>query len=137
MTAGNSSRKSRDAQPILLMSRARCSLDIICPHITDPVSPQFAVFETAWRFSGADLGGVPGIPADMLGPRISEVGTAEQLLAALVCPVAGLCPDSRISGGKAPSAKTRNVKSRLTGASRLGVFGLQIPKHPCEATRTG
>ena len=37
----------------------------------------------------------------------------------------GLCPDNRISGGKVLKAKTRKVDSRLAGAFRLGVFGLQ------------
>ena len=37
----------------------------------------------------------------------------------------GLCPDNRISGGQVLKAKTRKVQSRLAGAFRLGVFGLQ------------
>jgi hypothetical protein len=101
-------------------------MDIICSHITYPVSPQFAVFETAWRFYGADFNWVPGIPAGLLCPLISEVGTREQLLASFPTPERfawwmGLCPDNRISGGKALIAKTRKVKSRLAGAFRLGV----------------
>mgnify|MGYP003471960890 CR=1 FL=1 len=93
-------------------------------------SPQFAVFETAWRFYGVDLGGVPGISTGLLCALISEVGTREQLLAAFPAPERfaswmGLCPDNRISGGKVLKAKTRKVQSRLAGAFRLGVFGLQ------------
>ncbi len=93
-------------------------------------SPQFAVFETAWRFYGVDLGGVPGISTGLLCALISEVGTRDQLLAAFPTPERfaswmGLCPDNRISGGKVLKAKTRKVKSRLAGAFRLGVFGLQ------------
>lgn len=93
-------------------------------------SPQFAVFETAWRFYGVDLGGVPGISAGVLCALISEVGTREQLLAAFPTPERfaswmGLCPDNRISGGKVLKAKTRKVVSRLAIALRLGVFGLQ------------
>jgi len=93
-------------------------------------SPQFAVFETAWRFYGVDLGGVPGISTGLLCALISEVGTREQMLSAFPSPERfaswmGLCPDNRISGGKVLKAKTRKVKSRLAGAFRLGVFGLQ------------
>ncbi len=93
-------------------------------------SPQFAVFETAWKFCGVDLGGVPVISAGLLCALISEVGTREQLLAAFPTPERfaswmGLCPDNRISGGKVLKAKTRKVQSRLAAAFRLGVFGLQ------------
>jgi transposase len=93
-------------------------------------SPQFGVLETAWKFYGVDLGEVPGVSAGVLGALISEVGTREQLLA--VFPTAqrfaswmGLCPDNRISGGRILKARTRDVKSRLATAMRLGVFGLQ------------
>jgi hypothetical protein len=77
-----------------------------------------------------DLGGVPGITAGLLCALISEVGTREQLLEDFPTPERfaswmGLCPDNRISGGKVLKAKTRKVKSRLAGAFRLGVFGLQ------------
>ena len=93
-------------------------------------SPQFAVFETAWRFYGVDLGGVPGISTGLLCALISEVGTREDLLAAFPTPERfaswmGLCPDNRISGGKVLKAKIRKVVSRLAGAFRLGAFGLQ------------
>ena len=93
-------------------------------------SPQFAVFESAWRFYGVDLGSVPGISGGLLCALISEVGTREQLLAAFPTPERfaswmGLCPDNRVSGGKVLKAKTRKVASRLAGAFRLGAFGLQ------------
>ncbi len=93
-------------------------------------SPQFAVFGTAWKFYGVDLGGVPGVSAGVLCALMSEVGTREQMLAAFPTPERfaswmGLCPDNRISGGKVLKARTRKVASRLAGALRLGVFGLQ------------
>lgn len=93
-------------------------------------SPQFAVFETAWRFYGVDLSEVPGVSSGVLSALISEVGTREQLLAAFPTPSRftswmGLCPDNRISGGKVLKARTRKVPSRLAAAFRLGVFGLQ------------
>lgn len=92
-------------------------------------SPQFPVFETAWKFYGVDLGGVPGVSAGILCALIGEVGTRDQLLAAFPTPEQfaswmGLCPDNRISGGKVLKARTRKVKSRLASAMRLGVFGL-------------
>ena len=79
-------------------------------------SPQFGVFETAWKFYGVDLGSTPGVSAGVLSALISEVGTREQLLAAF--PTAerfaswmGLCPDNRISGGKVLKARTRDVRA--------------------------
>lgn len=93
-------------------------------------NPSFGVLETAWRFYGVDLSGVPGISAGVLSALISEVGTGGQLLKAFRSAEAfaswmGLCPDNRISGGKVLKAATRKVKSRLAQALRLGVFGLQ------------
>lgn len=93
-------------------------------------SPQFEVFKAAWRFYGVDLSGVPGISAAVLCALMSEVGNRQQLLEAFPTPERfaswmGLCPDNRISGGRLLKAKTRKVKSRLAGALRLGVFGLQ------------
>ncbi len=81
-------------------------------------SPQIAVIETAWRFYGVDLGGVPGISAGLLCMLISEVGTREQLLAAFPTPERfvswmRLCTDNRISGGKLLKAKTRKVVSAV------------------------
>jgi hypothetical protein len=98
-------------------------------HFAGKNSPHFAVFETAWKFYGVDLGGVPGIPAGVLCALISEVGTRDQLLAAFPTPERfaswmGLCPDNRISGGKVLKARTQKVKSRLAASMRLGVFGL-------------
>ncbi len=92
-------------------------------------SPQFAVFETAWKFYGVDLGGMPGISAGVPCAPISEVGTRDQLLTAFPTPERfaswmGLCPDNRISGDKVFKARKRKVKSRLAAVMRLGVFGL-------------
>ena len=92
-------------------------------------SPQFGVFETAWKFYGVNLSEVPGVSAGILCALISEVGTRDQLLKAFPTPERfaswmGLCPDNRISGGKVLKARTRKVESRLATAMRLGVFGL-------------
>ena len=119
-----------------LVDRVECEVSVSLPEApkgqrnVGKNSPQLSVFETAWRFYGVDLGGVPGITAGLLCALISEVGTREQLLEAFPTPERfaswmGLCPDNRISGGKVLKAKTRKVKSRLAGAFRLGVFGLQ------------
>lgn len=119
-----------------LAARVECEVTVPLPEApkgkrrVGKNSPQFAVFETAWKFYGVDLSEVPGVSAGLLCALISEVGTREDLLAAFPTPERfaswmGLCPDNRISGGKVLKAKTRRVASRLAGAFRLGVFGLQ------------
>ncbi|MEO5716887.1 MAG: IS110 family transposase [Luteolibacter sp.] len=125
-----------DEKPGELAARVECEVSGPLPEApkghrhVGKNSPQFAVFETAGRFYGVDLGGVPGISAGLLCALISEAGTREQLLAAFPTPERfaswmGLCPDNRISGGKVLKAKTPKVQSRLAGAFRLGAFGLQ------------
>lgn len=99
-------------------------------HKRNKNSPQFAIFEEAWRFYGVDLSAIPGVGAGLLAVVMSEVGTREQLLTAFRGEAAlsswtGVCPDNRVSGGKVLKAKTRKVSSRLARALRLGVFGLQ------------
>jgi transposase len=119
-----------------LAARVECEVSGPLPQapktqrLTGKNSPQFGVFETGWRFYGVDLSGVPGVSSGLICALISEVGTREQMLAAFPSPERlaswlGLCPDNRISGGKVLKAKTRKVASRLAGAFRLGVFGLQ------------
>jgi hypothetical protein len=119
-----------------LAARVECEVSVPLPEApkgqrnVGKNSPQFSVFITAWRFYGVDLCGVPGISAGLLCALISEVGTREQLLESFpslerFVSWMGLCPGNRISGGKVLKAKTRKVKSRLAGAFRLGVFGLQ------------
>lgn len=93
-------------------------------------SPQFPIFEAAWRFYGVDLSAVPGAGAGLLSVLMSELGTREQILEAFptpdgLCSWLGLCPDNRVSGGKVLKAKTRKVVSRTATALRLGVCGLQ------------
>ncbi len=127
---------SCDEQLGELAARVECEVSAPLPeapkgqHKVAKNSPQFAVFETAWRFYGVDLSGVPGVSTGLLCSLISEVGTRDQLLSTFAGPEnfaswMGLCPDNRISGGKVLKAKTRKVDSRLAGAFRLGVFGLQ------------
>ena len=92
-------------------------------------SPGSAIIEESKRFYGVDLTGIDGIGSGFLSVLMSEVGTAEQLLAAFptpdrFCSWLGLCPDNRISGGKVLKAKTRNVKSHLATAFRLSAFAL-------------
>lgn len=142
-------RQSQQTWKQLLASIAACDEQIAAPsakvastvgtplpevpakqHKLSKNSPQFAIFEEAWRFYGVDLSALPGVGAGLPAVMMSEVGTRDQMLAAFRSPAAfsswmGLCPDKRVSGGKVLKAKTRKVPSRVAHALRLGVFGLQ------------
>ena len=93
-------------------------------------TPDYPIFEQAWRFYGVDLSAIPGAGANLLSTLMGELGTGAQILknfrsAHALSSWLGLCPDNRISGGKVLKAKTRKIPSRLALAVRLGVFGLQ------------
>lgn len=92
--------------------------------------PGFAVQEEGLRFYGVNLCSIDGIGITTLAVLMSEVGTREQLLAAFPSAHAfsswlGLCPDTRITGGKVIRSKTRKVKSRLAHALRMAAQGVR------------
>ena len=68
-------------------------------------TPDYPIFEQAWRFYGVDLSAIPGAGANLLSTLMGELGTGEQILKSFRSAHAlsswmGLCPDNRISGGK-------------------------------------
>ena len=94
--------------------------------------PQFAAREECYRVFGVDLTGVPGFATPTvlvllgeLGPTFAEkFATAKHFGSWL-----GLCPDNRITGGRTYSVKTRDVKSRVATALRLGAQSLWQAKN--------
>ena len=75
---------------------------------------------------GVDLTAVDGVAAQTglvflseVGPDVSMFPTAEHFASWL-----GLCPDTRITGGKIISVKTRDVKNRAAMALRLAAQSL-------------
>lgn len=90
----------------------------------------FAVQQEALRFYGVDLCTIDGVGTSTLAVLMSEVGTREQMLQAFGSANAfsswlGLCPDTRITGGKVIRSKTRKVKSRLAHALRMAAQGVR------------
>ena len=80
-----------------------------------------------YRLFGVDLTQVPGIGIGTIGTLFSEISydlsafeTAGHFSSWL-----GLCPGSKISGGKILSSKTRKVISRLSTVLRVAATGLR------------
>jgi transposase len=84
-------------------------------------SPAFDVHSHLYRLCGVDLTQIPGLGASSVLTILSEVGfdptpfpSANHFVSWL-----GLCPGSRVSGGKVKSAKTRPVANRAATAFRI------------------
>ena len=89
--------------------------------------PPFAARMECYRVLGVDLTAVPGFQTPTVLVLLCELGpefaakfpTAKHFGSWL-----GLCPDNRITGGKIYSVRTRDVKSRVAEALRLGAQSL-------------
>jgi transposase len=84
-------------------------------------APQFDLRSHLYRITGVDFTQVNGFGALTVLTILSEVGldpsrfpSAKHFASWL-----GLCPGSRITGGKSKSAKTRTVKNRVATALRM------------------
>jgi transposase len=94
--------------------------------------PQFHAREECYRVLGVDLTAVPGLASPTVLGLLGELGpefaakfpTAKHFGSWL-----GLCPDTRITGGKIYSVKTREVKSRVAEALRLAAQSLWQAKN--------
>jgi transposase len=75
--------------------------------------------------NGVDLTDVPGIGANLALTLISEIGTdmSRWPSAKEFASWAGLCPGSKVSGGKVLSSATRKVKSRAAHAFIMAAKG--------------
>ena len=92
--------------------------------------PKFNVREELYRMTGVDLTRIDGIDSYTALKVVSEVGvnmyrwkTAKHFASWL-----GLCPGSKVSGGKKLSGKTKPVASRAAMALRLAANGLYNSK---------
>lgn len=79
------------------------------------------------RLFGIDLTSVPSIGLGTVATFLSEVGydLSAFATAGRFCSWLGLCPGSKISGGKILSSKTRKVVNRLSNALRMAALGLR------------
>jgi transposase len=89
-------------------------------------APKFDLRSQLYRITGVDFTQIDGLEALTIQSIISEVGldatrfpTVKHFTSWL-----GLCPGSRISGGKVLSAKTRQVTNRASSAFRMAAQSL-------------
>ena len=89
-------------------------------------APNFDLSTHLYRISGVDFTQVDGLGALTVLTLLSELGldstrfpSAKQFVSWL-----GLCPGSRITGGKSKSAKTRQVANRVAKAFRMAAQSL-------------
>lgn len=93
-------------------------------------APAFDLRSHLYRISGVDFTQIDGLEALTIQSIISEVGldptrfpTVKHFTSWL-----GLCPGSRISGGKVLSSKTRKVVNRASSAFRMAAQSLNNSK---------
>lgn len=89
----------------------------------------FNLREEAWRIYGTDLFTLDGIGSGTVAVIMSELGSAEDILAnfrsgGAFCSWLGLCPDNRITGGRVYRSKTRKIPNRVAQAFRLAAQSL-------------
>lgn len=84
-------------------------------------APQFDLRTHLYRISGADFTQIPGMGALTSLVVLSEVGLDPTRFPSVkhFCSWLGLCPGSRISGGKSKSTRTRRVINRAANAFRM------------------
>jgi transposase len=92
--------------------------------------PPTSVGEALQRMSGVDMTKIAGIDSNTALKIIAEIGidmsrwkTAKHFASWL-----GLCPGTKISGGKILSAKTKQVANRAATAFRMAAFALYNSK---------
>jgi len=88
--------------------------------------------EECYRVFGVDLTAVPGLQTPTALVLLCELGpgfAAKFRTAKHFGSWLGLCPDNRITGGKIYSVRTRDVKSRVAEALRLGAQSLWQAKN--------
>ena len=89
-------------------------------------TPPATLAEALQRMSGGDLAQIPGIDTDTALKIIAEIGIdmsrwkSEKEFASWL----GLCPGSKISGGKVLSSASKKVANRVAVALRMAAYAL-------------
>ena len=88
--------------------------------------PDFNLHQHLYRITGLDLTQIDGLNVLTVQTIISEVGLDPNRFPSVkhFCSWLGLCPGSKISGGKVISAKTRKVVNRAANAFRIAAQSL-------------
>lgn len=89
-------------------------------------APKFNLRTALLNWSGVDLTAVPGIDATTAMNVLCELGCTlhEFATAGHFCSWLGLCPGTRITGGKRLSGATKRVPNRVSLALKLAAQGL-------------
>ena len=82
------------------------------------------------RIAGVDLTAVPGIEAPVAMKVLSEIGTevTPWRHGGAFCSWMGLCPGSKVTGGKRLSSKSKPCANRAAAAFRMAAYGVQKSK---------
>lgn len=93
-------------------------------------APSFDIRKALLNWSGVDLTSIPGIEAitamkllTELGPELQRFKTAKSL-----CSWLGLCPGTKITGGKRLDGKTKRLPNRASQALKEAASGLARSK---------
>lgn len=92
--------------------------------------PRFNLHGHLFRISGVDFTTIDGINVLTVQTILSEVGLDPSRFPTVkhFCSWLGLCPGSKITGGKVKSSQTRKVVNRAANAFRLAAMSLKYSR---------
>ena len=108
----------------LLAERSVASVELgKVPRAGSKARAEFDVRQQLANWAGADLTRINGLGLDSVMKILSEIGTdlGRFANARHFCSWLGLCPATKISGGKVWSARTTRSANRVSRASALGL----------------
>ena len=111
----------------LLAERSGASVDIgKTPRPGSKVRAQFDMRQQLANWAGADLTRINGLGLDSVMKILSEIGTDLSRFANVkhFCSWLGLCPATKISGGKVLSARTKRSANRVRQALKMAAMSL-------------
>jgi transposase len=111
----------------LLAERSAANVDIgKTPRQGSKVRAQFDVRQQLANWAGADLTRINGLGLDSVMKILSEIGTDLSRFANVkhFCSWLGLCPATKISGGKVLSARTKRCANRVRQALKMAAMSL-------------
>jgi transposase len=90
----------------------------------------FDAYSELYRIAGVDLTEVPGLDAPSVASILSEIGVDTTLWRddSAFASWLGVCPGSKVTGGKRLSSRSKRCANRAAVAFRLAAFGLQSSK---------
>ena len=111
----------------LLAERAAASVDIgKTPRVGSKTHAAFEVRQQLANWAGVDLTRINGLGLDSVMKILSEIGTDLSRFANVkhFCSWLGLCPATKISGGKVISARTKRSANRVRQALKMAAMSL-------------